>query len=40
MYGHERSHSETLQVNHPLLDFVFISEQSLSVIFGGVFGSS
>lgn len=40
MYGHERSHYETLQVNHPLLDFVFILEESLSVIFGGVFGSS
>lgn len=37
MYGHEIP-LRNAQVNHPLLDFVFISEQSLSVIFGGVFG--
>lgn len=40
MYGHERSHNETLQVTHSLLDFAFILEQSFSFIFGGVFGSS
>lgn len=27
MYGHERSHYETLQVKHSLLDFVFILEK-------------